>query len=423
MRKTDSTAEVLEWLNSQKLQATYKVSQVLLTELLKWNFNKETNELFHETGGFFSVKGLSVKNSAFAKKEVNQPILNQPEKGILGFIRTILRDRNYYLVQAKFEPGNPDFIQISPTVQATLSNYSQLHGGIKTKYIEYFLHPNRFSFSRFSKYELTETASRFLEKTNYNCVIDLPIEDIEFHENFILIEENCLKKLMRIDNIINMNARSILSIAFNTDKPPQKSLEIESWLNNLRKIYPTCRVFKTIEELKDWKSSNQEIMSSTETGFSIIGIKVKANREVGEWFQPILKNKNLGICTLFIGVVGNETKYLIQAYPEVGTLKDWSIGPTIFKLDESSQLRAFFRIDDESIYKEFRYSVRHSEEGGRFYNNINEYSFYNVDPKQIKVSNLYRWVSFAELISLNEVKGAVTSELRTMIAILSSDTS
>ena len=139
MKIADSKDEVFKWLNSQKLQAKYKVSQVLLTELFKWNFNKETYELFHKTGGFFSVRGLAVQNSIFAEKEVSQPILNQPEKGILGFIRTILRGRTYYLVQAKFEPGNPDSIQISPTVQATLSNYSRLHGGIKTKYIEYFL--------------------------------------------------------------------------------------------------------------------------------------------------------------------------------------------------------------------------------------------------------------------------------------------
>ena len=423
MKIADSKDEVFIWLTSQKLQAKYKVTQVLLTELLKWNFNKETYELFHKTGGFFSVRGLAVQNSIFAEKEVSQPILNQPEKGILGFIRTILRGRTYYLVQAKFEPGNPDLIQVSPSVQATLSNYSRLHGGIKTRYIEYFLNPNKFPFNYFSKHELTETASRFLAKSNYNCIIELPIEDIEIHEGFILIEEKCLKELMQIDNIINMNARSILSIAFNTDTTPPNSLEIEIWLNNLRRNFPTRRIFKAIKELKDWKFLNQEIVNSAETGFSIIGINVKADREVGEWFQPILKNKKLGICILFSGLIDNQKKYLIQAYPEVGTLMDWAIGPTIFKLDELSQLQISFGINNESIHKELRYSVWHSEEGGRFYNNINKYSFYYVDPKQIKASNLYRWVTFGELLSLNEVKGAVTSELRTMIAILSSDTS
>jgi hypothetical protein len=131
----------------------------------------------------------------------------------------------------------------------------------------------------------------------------------------------------------------------------------------------------------------------------------------------------LGHYTLFSGLVDNEIKYLIHAYPEVGTLMDWEIGPTIVQLDDFSRLETHLFIDDQPIKKEFRYSVKHSEEGGRFYQNISKYDFYNVNPKKIEASKLYRWVTFAELLSLNEIKGAVTSELRTMIAILSSSKS
>ena len=36
-------------------------------------------------------------------------------------------------MQAKIEPGNINKIQLSPTIQATKSNFTQKHGGRKTE--------------------------------------------------------------------------------------------------------------------------------------------------------------------------------------------------------------------------------------------------------------------------------------------------
>lgn len=41
-------------------------------------------------------------------------------------------------MQAKIEPGNVNRIQISPTIQATKSNFMQTHGGKAPAYLEYF---------------------------------------------------------------------------------------------------------------------------------------------------------------------------------------------------------------------------------------------------------------------------------------------
>ena len=49
----------------------------------------------------------------------------QNEIGILGIIKNI--KTNKYLLQAKVEPGKINKIQISPTVQATRSNYSRIN--------------------------------------------------------------------------------------------------------------------------------------------------------------------------------------------------------------------------------------------------------------------------------------------------------
>nr|MWN21435.1 hypothetical protein [Leuconostoc lactis] len=44
-----------------------------------------------------------------------------------------------FLMQAKIEPGNINAVQISPTIQATKSNFMAKHGGKKPAYLDYFL--------------------------------------------------------------------------------------------------------------------------------------------------------------------------------------------------------------------------------------------------------------------------------------------
>ena len=55
----------------------------------------------------------------------------QNENGILGIIRKKFNNKYKYLLQAKLEPGNINHLQLSPTVQATESNYKRVHGGKK----------------------------------------------------------------------------------------------------------------------------------------------------------------------------------------------------------------------------------------------------------------------------------------------------
>ena len=46
--------------------------------------------------------------------------------------------RLYFLMQAKVEPGNVNKYQISPTIQATKSNFTRAHGGKTPLFFDYF---------------------------------------------------------------------------------------------------------------------------------------------------------------------------------------------------------------------------------------------------------------------------------------------
>lgn len=69
----------------------------------------------------------------------DQPIINQPEIGFLGFIVKKIQGVYHFLMQAKIEPGNLNVVQLSPTLQATRSNYTRVHKGAIPKYLEYFI--------------------------------------------------------------------------------------------------------------------------------------------------------------------------------------------------------------------------------------------------------------------------------------------
>ena len=126
----------------------------------------------------------------------------QNEIGILGIIKNI--KTNKYLLQAKVEPGNINKIQISPTVQATKSNYSRIHGGKKIPFLEYFKKKNKnFSLQ-------TEQAFRYYNKKNSN-IITFVSKKIDLDEKFRWFSKIEIYNLLKKKNFINMDTLSVFS--------------------------------------------------------------------------------------------------------------------------------------------------------------------------------------------------------------------
>ena len=101
--------------------------------------NFENNRICHETGGFFSIEGIRINILKEKLYKWDQPIINQKEIGILGFLIKEFNNQIYLLMQTKIEPGNVNGVQLSPTLQATKSNYNALHKGKIPDYLEHFI--------------------------------------------------------------------------------------------------------------------------------------------------------------------------------------------------------------------------------------------------------------------------------------------
>src|SRR5688572_22943980 len=140
-----ATDDIPKWLDSRREMHRFSVRRIPLDELASWHFANGTGNLVHESGRFFSVEGLTVVTSYPENSVYHQPIINQPEIGILGILAKRFEGILHFLIQAKMEPGNVNLVQLSPTVQATRSNYTKVHGGSAVRYLEYFAERSRGS--------------------------------------------------------------------------------------------------------------------------------------------------------------------------------------------------------------------------------------------------------------------------------------
>src|ERR1700760_1894513 len=135
--------EAYEWMAERQRANNFSVEPVEFAELDRWSFAPGTGDLVHDSGGFFQIRGVRAVRDEPDGEAWSQPVIDQPEVGILGIVTKEIDGVLCLLMQAKMEPGNVNTIQLSPTVQATRSNYLRRHGGAPTRYLEYFREETR----------------------------------------------------------------------------------------------------------------------------------------------------------------------------------------------------------------------------------------------------------------------------------------
>lgn len=209
VQKRVTVKPIFNWLVKKRKSERSTIKIIPLSQLNDWLYTEEM--VYHKKGTdhFFSIQGVKVENSVGT--EVlgwNQPIIVQEAGGFLVILCQKRENTIKFLLQAKFEAGNINKIQLGPTIQATTSNLSQHHGGRKPLFSEYLDHP-KTTLIYSAKHN--EEGSRFWQKSNVNGLILLdPKEKIEINENFIWLTLAEIKKLMLYDNVVNPFVKTIL---------------------------------------------------------------------------------------------------------------------------------------------------------------------------------------------------------------------
>ena len=204
---------VIDWFNKKREESDMIVEEIGINDLDKWNVDKNSGNITHDSGGFFEVIGVKVSNTfdrEVGKKGWTQPMIGKNPGGILGILMKRINGIPHYLLQAKAEPGNIGKLQLSPTLQATTSNLLKAHGGIRPKFSEYFDEPKNVKII-YAKWQ-SEDGGRFHLKSNYNMIVEVDIdEEFNIPDSFIWVTLYQIKQLLKIENFVGPHIRGIIS--------------------------------------------------------------------------------------------------------------------------------------------------------------------------------------------------------------------
>ena len=392
-----------KWFSSQRKKQKINVKVKKLSKLINWN--KNNKHIAHNSKKFFRIVAIDVVSNLITKNW-DQPIIIQNEMGILG----ILKDskKNKYLLQAKVEPGNKNKLQLSPTVQATKSNYQRVHGGKKIPYLNYFLKNSKNFVAQ------SEQGYRYLYKSNYNSLINIK-KKIKVLNNYFWFNRIDIKELVKKRSVLNMDTISVFSTFLKKEKkdyPLNSQNKIYKWISKKDKFYRLKTKIKPLYNLQDWKVTNEKIIHKRKNHFSVIGINIKSNnREVKEWDQPIIKGKKLAFVGFVICQFNNTNHYLCRYNKKPG-LKTSTLSCSI----NTSDINNYKKIHTISPFqknllnnflmkknKKFKivYDNILSDEGGRFYNCEIKYKALLVNKNfNIKLPKDYIWISQNQMIKM-----------------------
>ncbi|MBB4934076.1 oxidase EvaA [Lipingzhangella halophila] len=417
------------------------MDRVPLASLRGWDFDAADLNLRHESGRFFTVEGLHVRGAPGAVPEWSQPIINQAEIGVLGLL---VRKREHgveCLVQAKMEPGNPNVLQISPTVQATRSNFTRVHRGKPTKYLDHFAHARGVLADVLQ----SEQGAWFLSKRNRNMIV-LVDEEIPPAEDFHWIPLRELRALLHVDGMVNMDLRTVLACMPATvdhwdtaartrgsELPAQEHpagchdnvADVLSWFTGLKSRCTMTVRSAPLLGLPEWTRGPDEIAHVEGRHFSIIGVSVRAgNREVAEWDQPLLRPVGRDVIAFLVSSSEHgRFDVLVRARTQVGLVDGVEMGPTVHwgpshrSDDEPEVLDWVLRAPKERVL----FDTVLAEEGGRFHHALNRYMI--VDTRSDiprHVPDDHRWVSLLQLEALVRHGYYLNIEARTLLACLHS---
>ena len=392
-----------KWFKLQKKNNKIKVKIKKLDNLNNWYFSKDS--IFHESKKFFKIIGIDVKSNLIGKNW-DQPIIVQNELGILGIIKDKKKER--YLLQAKVEPGNKNKLQLSPTVQATKSNYTRIHGGKKIPFLSFFINKKKNFISQ------SEQGYRYLFKFNYNSLVETT-KSIKIFDNFYWFNKNDLTKLVKIKSILNMDTISVFStfiLKNKIDFPLINMQKINKWIKIKDKAFNLKIKIKPLANLKNWIVKNDSISHKKNKHFSVIGININANkREVKVWDQPIIKGKEMAFAGFLIKEF-NKTNHYLCRYNKKPGLKKSTLSCSVNTSDlknynSSNNLENF----EKKILKDFFLNKKRklksiydnilSDEGGRFFNCEIRYKALQLNNNtKIKIPHNYIWISQNQMIEM-----------------------
>jgi dTDP-4-dehydro-6-deoxy-alpha-D-glucopyranose 2,3-dehydratase len=453
-----SNSRVAAWIAERRAAVGASVRQISLSEMRKWQRSAETGNIVHDSGRFFAIEGIGVETDWGQVRYWEQPIINQAEIGFLGLLAKKFDGVLHVLVQAKIEPGNINVVQISPTLQATKSNYTRVHQGSSPRHLAYFNgeRPRQLLLDQLQ----SEQGARFLRKRNRNMIVELPDDaEPEPHPDFVWMTIGQIKHFMRRDNVVNMDTRTVLSgIAYGTyaaqtleglftltpTRRRQRLMlgsalvatqalhdfrSIISWITDLKSRYELNVARLPLNRIAGWDETDGEIRRPDGKYFSVIGVNVTiANREVVSWDQPMIKPAQEGLIAFIVRPIDGSYHFLVQAKLEAGNFDIVELAPTVQCLTGNyrtgSNEYSVKYIDEvlNAPAERVLFDAMQSEEGGRFFHEQNRNMIVEVgEDFPLEVGENYCWMTLHQMLRFIEFNNYLNIAARSLVAAITFD--
>lgn len=453
-----STGDILAWMKQQNDEVVSNIRQIPIEELKGWSYRDD--RIRHDSGKFFSIDGITIRTNYRDVPEWDQPIINQPEIGFLGFIVKKFNGVLHFLMQAKIEPGNLNIVQLSPTLQATRSNYTRVHGGKSPNYLEYF-NGEKDVYVLVDQLQ-SEQGARFLQKRNRNIIVEVDEnEELSVKDGFIWVSLGQIKELLRYPNVVNMDSRTVIScIKFGSY--PELSLKLLSVIKNMHGIenekpdsflysvlsednhlhelqdiiqWITSLKFKYelevshigISQMRHWRYDGNTLCHEDGKYFDVMGVRVEiGNREVIFWDQPMVRSAQEGLMGFIVKKINGIYHFLVQAKLEAGNFDIVEMAPTVQCLTGNYRkgqneytipyLEQVLNAHEENIW----YSSYQSEEGGRFFQEQNLNIIVEVGEEfPVEVDENYCWMTLNQMLSFVTYNNYLNIAARSLLSAIS----
>jgi oxidase EvaA len=417
------------WFAYRSLVNRFQVERIPFDDLESWSFHPETGNLVHDTGRFFSVEGLHVTVGEGPFPEWQQPIINQPEVGILGILAKEFDGVLHFLMQAKMEPGNANLVQLSPTVQATRSNYTKVHKGADVKYLEYFT--GSAGATVLADVLQSEHGAWFYRKFNRNVIVETT-QHVVLHDDFCWLTLGQIGELLRRNDVVNMDSRTVLAclpVPFEETGALHTDAELLSWYAAERSRHSVDVRRIPLHSISGWRRGPESIDHELDRYFRVVAVRAQAsNREVGAWTQPLFEPRGQGVIAFVTRKIGGVPHLLAHARVEAGFIDSIELAPTVqYTPRHYAHLTGEARPPFLDLVLgagpgRICYEAVHSEEGGRFLNAQARYLIVEADESEApdEPPPGYRWLTAGQLNTLLRYGRYVNVQARTLMALLTS---
>lgn len=419
--------DTVDWLTRHETVHRYQVTRLPLTELDGWWIEPGTGNLVHRNGEFFSVQGLDVSVRTVAPdsyREWQQPIVVQPEIGIVGILAREFDGVLHFLMRATTDPGNAELVQLAPTVQASRGAYPGVHRSTPVPLLEYFTQPGRGRV--ITDVLQSEHGSWFCHKVNRNMIIAVD-EDVPVGPDHCWLTLGQLGRLLNRDNTLAMAARNVLACV-----PPVRpatvalhsDTELLSWLTAEQSRYDIRARRIPLDAVHGWRRDTWSIGHERGHHFRVVGVAVTSgDQRVPAWTQPLVAPTGQGVSAFVLRRIGGVPHLLVHARATGGLLDRVELGPTVQCLPghyANGDAPPFLDLVRNAGADRIRYSAVQSEDGSRLLDAENRYLIVEATETEAPTQPQpgYQWATAGQLSALLRHSNHVNGQARTLLAAM-----